>query len=153
MIKGSVGSNAYQHIWADFDGIRKDTMEDGRASCAFFVSGILAMFNVIDKYHSIVPNVVEAMIKAGWQKVEAPKAGDVLVWDDKVVESGEPAVPHMGFYIGEEKAVSNSASSRAPAVHDYLFRDHEERQIIAIYRGKHLMPDDEKIVEESQKQV
>lgn len=153
VVENSVGSNMFRHVWADFDGKRRDTMNGGETSCAFFVSGVLAMFNVIEKAHAVVPSVVDDMVKSGWRKVGKPLKGDVLVWEDLISAPGEPAMPHIGFYVGDEKAISTSWHVKTPILHDYLCRDFEERQIVAIYRGKHLMPDNLKVIEEEIKQV
>jgi hypothetical protein len=57
-------------------------------------------------------------------------------------------MPHIGFYIGNERAISNSSTQRVPIEHDWRFRETRERTVTAIYRGKHLMPDNIKIVED-----
>lgn len=153
VIEGSVGTNMFRHVWADFDGERRDTMNDGGTSCAFYVSGVLAMFNVIEKPSSTIQSVVDNILKAGWQKVEEPEAGDVIIWEPKVYPPVEEAQEHIGFYVRSEKAISTSWRTKTPILHDYMFRDYEERKIVGIYRGKHLMPDDIKVIEEEQKQV
>lgn len=145
MINNSVGTKMFRNYYADFDGERRDTMNDGEISCAFYVSGILTIFGVIDSTSSTVEGLAKKLEETGWQKVETPEPGDVLVWEKKIFDNEEHA--HTGFYIGEEKAISTSVKTKTPTKHDWLSRDNEERKITAIYRGKHLMPNDIKIIE------
>ena len=137
----------FRHFWADFDNQERDTMEDGWKSCAFFVTSLLTMFGALDRPHSTVKSSIEALEKYGWQKVTEPKPGDVLIWEDTKPTPDDEAVPHVGFYIGQEQAVSTSWQQKTPIKHDWLFRDFTERAVTVIYRGKHLMPDDIKITE------
>lgn len=149
VVRGSIGSNMFRHTYASFDGEQRDTMEDGWKSCAFHVSAILKMFGAIDKTHSTVASTVEALKAANWQAVDIdkPQPGDVLVWDKLVLEPGDEPVDHIGFYVGDNKAISNSWRARTPIEHDWLCRDHVERPVVAIYRGQHLMPDDIKHID------
>lgn len=148
VIKGSVGTNMFRHFYARIDGEETDTMEDGLKACAFYVSSVLAVFGVLDKPHSLVSSLVAAIEKAGWQKVESgPEPGDVLVWEPARPTPEDEPIDHIGFYIGEERAISNLWRERTPGEHDWLFRGSSERQVVAIYRGKHLMPVDVKTVE------
>ena len=143
MIESSPGTKMFQHYYASFDGGEViDTLEDGRASCAFYVSSILTIFKAVKSTHSTVGSVEQDMKDSGWLLVDAPEAGDVLIYEDITLPTEDEAVPHMGFYIGDEKAVSNSYTQCVPIVHDYKYRDFAERKIRTIYRGKHLMPDD-----------
>lgn len=148
MIEGSVGSNMFRHFWADFDEERRDTMQDGWTSCAFFVSSVLTIFKAIDGPHSTVISTEEALEKTGWQKVTEPEAGDVLVWEPRQATSEDPEMDHIGFYVGDEMAVSTSWRARTPVKHDYMYRDGAQRAITAIYRGKSLMPDNIKTIDD-----
>lgn len=145
MINNSVGTNMFRNYYADFDGVRRDTMNDGETSCAFYVSAVLTIFGAFKSTSSTVTGVVNKLEEAGWQKVDTPEPGDVLVWEKMVYDDEEHE--HIGFYVGDEKAISTSAKAKTPIKHDWLFRDSEERKITAIYRGKHLMPNDIKIIE------
>lgn len=138
----------FRNYYADFDGVRRDTMNDGETSCAFYVSAVLTIFGAFNCTSSTVMGVVKKLEEAGWEKVDTPEPGDVLVWE-KVAFNGEEH-EHIGFYVGDEEAISTSTSLKTPVRHDWLFRDHAERKITSIYRGKHLMPDNVKIVEDKE---
>jgi hypothetical protein len=140
MVNNSIGTNMFRNFYADFDGTRRDTMQDGEVSGAFFVSSILTIFNAIKKPSSTVESVIANMQEAGWEEVDNPEAGDVLVWE-KIVVDGEE-YPQIGFYVGEDMAISVSSKMKSPFKHDWKYRDYSERSVTTIYRGKHLMPDD-----------
>lgn len=145
MINNSVGTSMFRNYYADFEGVRKDTMNNGETSCAFYVSGILTIFGVISNTSSTVEGLVKKLEETGWQKVDNPETGDVLVWEKIIFDNEDHA--HIGFYIGEEKAISTNTKAKTPVKHDWLFRDYKERKITAIYRGRNLMPDNIKIIE------
>ena len=44
VIKNSVGSNIFRNSYAKVNGKKKDILKNGKVSCAFFVSSILALF-------------------------------------------------------------------------------------------------------------
>jgi hypothetical protein len=149
MIRGSVGTKMFQHFYATFDGERRDTMNGGYTACAFYVSSILTIFGWLKAPNSVVESVVAKLEETGWQKVAEPEDGDVLVYEEAGVDENDPEpMPHIGFYIGNERAISNSSTQRVPIEHDWRFRETRERTVTAIYRGKHLMPDNIKIVED-----
>lgn len=143
MINNSVGANTWRHGYATVDGSEKDIMKNGEVSCAFFVSSILRIFSLIDDFHATVKSTLADMERNGWQKVDAPEVGDVLLWGPRPNGIGNA---HLGFYVGEDKAVSNNFITTqpevggAPAVHHWLYEGHPdgERPLIAIYRGKQL---------------
>ncbi len=146
-INNSVGSNLFRNFYASFDGVEQDTLGDGSNSCAYFATSILRMFGALPSTSATVVRAVEKMQEAGFQKVDAPEPGDVIVYEPIALEPDGKPQEHMGFYVGEEKAISHSAFVKAPALHDYLTRDSLERKIQAVYRCRHLMPDDIKEVE------
>jgi hypothetical protein len=79
-----------------------------------------------------VKKTVEDMQKNGWKKISVNKihSGDVIVWEEKVFDGGEKHF-HIGFYIGDKKAISNSHRKRFPTRH--YFDYHGKRKIIAVY--------------------
>jgi hypothetical protein len=133
-IKNSTGSQTWRNFYANIDDIEQDVLRDGELSCAYFVSSILAMFGVIDHLHATVQVTVEKLPEYNWQKVDKPQPGDLLVWRE--IEVGGTPHQHIGFYIGNEKAISNSSKQRIPVEHDWLFRNDKPRQINSIWRNQ-----------------
>jgi len=143
MIRNSIGSKAYKNFFAEYDGELKDGLEDGKLSCAFFVSSVLAIWGAIDRPHATVDNTVKAMKKAGWRQMPentTPEPGDVLIWEPIVVEKGDVPNEHCGFYLEVGRAVSTSFKKKEVVEHDWQFKDSGGRLVTAIYRGKLLMP-------------
>ena len=116
VIENSVGTNLFRAVFATVDGVKKDITEDGNLSCAFFVSSILKMFDHIESIHSTVSGTVRDLEKSGWQKIQEPKIGAVLVWEEKEDQNKEKHA-HIGFYVEESMAVSNSSEGRTPQKH------------------------------------
>jgi hypothetical protein len=53
----------------------------------------------------------------------------VLHWEKKLTNGEENE--HLGFYIGNNTAVSNSSTARTPVAHHWTYGG--ERNIVAIY--------------------
>ena len=121
------------------DGEEKDILEDGNLSCAFYVSGILAIFGLVDRLHTTVIGTVTALERAGWQKTDNLKPGCVIVWDKPEDNSHEHK--HIGFYLGDDKAISNIWQEGKPDIHHFTFgleSTDSFRPIIAIYTHQEL---------------
>jgi hypothetical protein len=120
-IRNSVGSKAFRNFFVvDEKGKRLDALQDGNLSCAYFVSVLLRNFGLIKKLHFTVGKTVLDMLDSGWKKVSPKKlkAGDVLVW----IEAGKGDLHnHIGFFVGNGQAVSNSETARVVAMHHYTY--------------------------------
>ena len=133
VIENSVGSTMFRNFYAVINGEKKDVMEDGNLSCAFFVSSVLTIFDFIERIHATVFGTVKDLEKSGWQKIKEPKTGAVLVWEEKINTKGE-SHKHIGFYIGENMAISNDSKTGQPKKHHFTFEETEESRIVeAIY--------------------
>lgn len=140
MIKNSVEARIFRHAYfkvrpssakASEGKIKKvEVLRDGDLSCAFFVSIILVIFKLIKEIHTTVDGVIKDMQKFGWRKIKKPKIGSILIWQSKVGESGEPH-RHIGFYIGNKEAVSNSDKAKSPQIHNWQFDG--KRKVESIY--------------------
>lgn len=119
-IRGSVGSHAYQHAYGLVDGVRKDLVHGGEYSCAFFVSVILLASKLLKEPHLRVQGTIKDLESSGWIDTNEPKPGDILVWEPIKESDGEDHF-HIGFYLGEQRAISNSTSQRAPREHHWTF--------------------------------
>jgi len=144
-IEGSIGSELFRHVYASVAGVRKDLVEDGRTSCAYFVSGVLTMANVAllappDAPNTTVAGLMRSLERFGWQKVASPSTpGEIIIWEKMAQARGEQHL-HAGFYIGGERAVSHVDSTRTPQEHHITFGAREDgspmRRIIAVYTHK-----------------
>jgi hypothetical protein len=133
-IKNSVRSKLFRNFYAKIDGKKKDLLRNGELSCAFFVSSILKIFDLISKTHLRVKNVVEDLKKSGWKKIRKPKIGSVIVWERK--KFGKKIHRHIGFYIKKNIAISNSYKKKTPIFHHFTFN--KKRKIEAIFWHKKL---------------
>ena len=135
MIANAVGSHQFRNLYVQYpDGSEEDVLVNGELSCAIFVSCVLAGFGLIDRGHATVGSTMKALEKAGWVKHEAttePQPGDVLLWE--AVDFGNEGIhTHVGFYVGDGRAVSNSEKLGAPAEHDWQFAG--SRAVTEIWR-------------------
>ncbi len=133
-IEASIGSTLFQHYYAlDLDDQEFDVLEDGELSCGSFVSQILLMSQVIDKPCALASSTIRLMKKAGWLTVDIDQRekGDILVWE-KQIQGNQGLRLHIGFYMGGERAISNSTSRRVPVEHSDTYDD--TRAIIEVLR-------------------
>lgn len=125
VIAQSVGAQMFRNNFAVVDGKEVDLCRDGKLSCAFFVSSVLAMFRRIGAVHTTVSGTVKDLEGSGWVRISEPEVGCVVVWE----AIQEPGIPeshrHIGFYVGDEKAISNSSSLGYPVKHDWQFRSED----------------------------
>jgi hypothetical protein len=135
MIHNAVGTNLFRNLYATVNGEKQDITKDGDLSCAFFVSSILAHFHFIESPHGTVAGVERDLKKSGWRTTNTPQPGDVLVWEKKIQNSAVNA--HVGFFIGDDQAISNDWQTRVPIKHHMTYGTNEDgtpvRAIVAIY--------------------
>lgn len=133
IIESSLGSKLFNHFYIRKNDETIDVLEGGLLSCAFFVSSIIKMFNLIESVHTTVNNTVEDMMRSGWLDIPIKeiKKGDVLVWDKKEFDDGS-IHGHIGFYMGNNKAISHSCHKKTPVEHHFTFNN--ERLIVQALR-------------------
>lgn len=120
VIKNSVGSKMFRNFYAKVNGKRTDIMKNGELSCAFYVSSILALFEFIKEVHGTVASTVKDLKQSGWREIKRPKIGSILVWES--MDFGKDGIhKHIGFYIGNNNAISNSEKFRYPKTHHWTF--------------------------------
>ena len=135
VLEKSIGTKMFQTIWAEVDGRKIDITEKGNLSCALFVSSILAMFDLVDKVHTTVSGTVKAMEKSGWRSTKKLTPGVVIVWGKSQDVSFDHQ--HIGFYLGDNVAISNNSKKKTPIKHHVTFgRTGQKgyRSIAAIYK-------------------
>jgi hypothetical protein len=132
VIRNSVGTKMFRNWYLKTpDEGEFDAMRDGEDSCAFYVSSVLKIFDKVSAIHGTVESTIKDLEKTGWQKVSELKAGDVLVWEAQKFSNRDQA--HIGFYIGDNKAVSTSWTKKTVVEHDKNF-DGQNRHIEQTYR-------------------
>jgi len=133
MIRNSIGSNLFRNFYCRFPEKDIDVMKNGALSCAFFVSSLTTICGLSERMHGTVQATIKDLLSHGWNFV-ADKEGleicDVVIWEPQKVE-GE-LHSHIGFYIGNGRAVSNSSIHGVIKEHDIYFEG--SRKIIQILR-------------------
>jgi hypothetical protein len=120
VIKNSPGSQMFRNLYAKVGDEKKDIVENGNLSCAFFTSSLLLMFGLIKSPHATVEGTVKDLLVFGWQPTEENKPGCVLVWE-KIDQGGTQPHKHIGFYIDNNEAISNDSKSGMIQKHHYEF--------------------------------
>ncbi len=131
LIENSLGSKLFRTLIADVDGVRSNILRDGQLSCAIFVSSILMLIGLIDRVHATVASTVAKLEQSGWKRVRVPKKGDVLVWEEK--KFGDEQHRHIGFYLGDELAVSQSSKRKVPVKHHWTNNGKRRIKLILHY--------------------
>lgn len=117
MIKNSSGTRMFRNLFViNKKGKKLDALKNGDLACAFFVSSILKIFSLIDYPHATVDSTVRDMLENGWRQTKNLKPGNILLW-----EKNKKGHKHLGFYVGNKKAVSNFYKKRHPIVHHYIY--------------------------------
>ncbi|MDP2934257.1 MAG: peptidoglycan amidohydrolase family protein [bacterium] len=139
MIKNSAGSKMFRNLYLEINGKKIDATQNGKYSCAFFVSNVLLIWGLISEGHASVLSTIKDMEGNGWKKIPKSKIrpGDVIVWDKEKSSDNSYFYSkehyHNGFYIGAKKAISNSSNGKGvPIIHNWNYNN--KRKIIAVYR-------------------
>lgn len=111
-----------------------DILENGRNSCAAFVSWVLMAIELIKKPHATVEGTEKDLINSGWYPIEEYREGAVLLWSGILGELlGQENIKHrhMGFCVGDGQAISNDSNSGFPRKHHVTYND--SRKVEKIY--------------------
>ena len=127
----SIGSNFFRNIYFNVNGQKTDLTENGNLSCAVFVSSVLYLLKLSKDVHITVDSTIKDLKESGWTETKDPKPGCVLVWATKDF-GASGAHRHIGFYIDENKAVSNNPENGFPIEHKYDFFDGRPVELILI---------------------
>jgi hypothetical protein len=129
VIENSPGTKMFRNLFANIDGKRTDITQNGELSCAFFVTSVLLMFKLIKEPHATVSGTVKDLKDSGWTEIESPKIGSILIWEERDLGT-ESFHKHVGFYVGDGKAVSNDYKSGVPEKHDWNYNDRKVELIL-----------------------
>ena len=128
MIKDSQGSQMFQCLYVLENNKKKDILKNGQLSCAYYVSSILKIFDLISQPHATVKSTIKDMLKNNWRETKKLKPGNIIVWENKKNHL------HIGFCLGKNRAISHCYEMKAPIVHDYTYN--QKRKIIKILTHK-----------------
>ncbi|OGM97622.1 MAG: hypothetical protein A2735_03385 [Candidatus Yanofskybacteria bacterium RIFCSPHIGHO2_01_FULL_41_21] len=115
MIENSIkgGDNYFfRNLFAEEDGKEVDILENGSNSCAAFVSWILLSLELIKHPHATVFGTTSDLLASGWFEIKELKPGAILIWekrDGAMLEDQKIPKEHMGFYFGNDEAISNDS--------------------------------------------
>ncbi|TSC91812.1 MAG: hypothetical protein CEN90_276 [Parcubacteria group bacterium Licking1014_17] len=140
-IKNSVGSKTYRSLLAEINGKKIDIAGNGSYSCALFASSILFVFKLIKDMHATVNSLAKDLETFGWQEIKNPKIGSILIWDEIYDNKSGKVHKHAGFYIGNNKAISNSEAKKSPQIHHLTYGERNGqpvRKITKIFWHKKL---------------
>jgi hypothetical protein len=131
------GSKIFQNSIFEINGKEVDLTKNGSLSCAAVVSGFLFTFNNlarnfiwIKEIHLTVESTIADLKAHGWREINELKKGSVLVWEPKIQSDGKPH-RHIGFYCGNNLAISNDSEGSYPVQHHCTFK--EKRKIENIF--------------------
>lgn len=122
MIRGSVGSNQYRHLFVkEQNGRLDDVIGDGDLACAYFFSSILTLCHLLKKGpHVNVTETITDMLASGWKQTDKLEIGAAIVWGKKLCTDGIYH-RHIGFYLNRQTAVSNCSKAKTPVRHHRTF--------------------------------
>jgi hypothetical protein len=133
MVRNSVQGEVrmFRNLYALVDGQEQDILRDGQVSCAVFVSAILTLNKLVDGPHAVVPSTEKAMAAAGWTQIPDLREGAVVTWEPVTYADGATHW-HVGFYMGNNRAISNASNDTGvPKEHHSTYDG--KRQIVRIW--------------------
>lgn len=128
-IHNSVSSKTVKSVFALVDGKKKDILENGRIACSLYVSSLLVIHKLIPEIHATVDSTVTALKKAGWKKISKPRIGCLIIWE-KVDFGKNDLHKHIGFYIGNQEAISNSSKKGYPVKHNFTYNGKRKIELL-----------------------
>lgn len=133
MIENSVGSSMFNSVYVKNKNSSEvtDVLKNGTYSCAYYVSSVLSLLELIDRPHALVSTVKEVISTSGdWETVNKAEAGDVIFWNKITFEDGTENA-HVGFALNNQEAVSTSSIRKMVVKHPISLQD-----IDVIFRRK-----------------
>lgn len=120
-------NHAFRNLYALVDDAEQDINKNGALACAFFASAILYINKLISDMHAGVPGLERDLKASGWELIDAPREGAVLVWEPfegSFVPGMGQTHSHLGFCVGNDRAVSNGSNSTLmPEEHHITYND------------------------------
>ena len=109
-IKNAPGTKLFNSLMVRLkdSGEIQDILNDGEYSCAFFVSSLLYISDLIDKPRVTVDSL-ERYLKEHATEIDLAdaKEGDIVVWEKQTFPDGG-VHGHIGFLLGSKEAISTN---------------------------------------------
>lgn len=126
-IENSIGTRLFNSLFVRYKdtGVIKDILNDGEYSCAFFVSGLLSLTQMISKTSSTVDTLKKDIESdESWKKVEQEdiQPGDIVFYKKMKFEDGSENA-HVGFVLNSNEAVSTDYKNKCVARHSITGRE------------------------------
>jgi len=117
MIENSPGTKMFRSVFAETEnGKKEDILNDGKLSCAYFVSSLLLPFRLIERVHVTVPGTMKDLTASGWGLIDVVREGAVVLWRSREYPDGE-AHAHVGFALRAGEAVSTDYAKKEVVRH------------------------------------
>ena len=114
VLEGSTETSMFRTLYRTRDGMLEDVIDDGDLACAFFVSTILSMFELISTgVHTTVRMTLHDMDESGWLVVGEPEPLAVVLWGEKQGDDSRPHL-HIGICLDDTYAIEHSAVTKCP---------------------------------------
>jgi hypothetical protein len=124
----------FRNVYArDEKGNEIDILENGKNSCAAFVSWVLLTVELIKRPHATVESTEKDLLASDWVEINEPRPGAVLIWDKiegEMLGIDNVQHRHIGFYVGNEEAISNSQETGSPVKHHFTYNGKRKIQKI-----------------------
>ncbi len=131
----------FRNLFATVDGVERDLLDDGKVSCAVFVSSLLYLLNSslehdgksrwIRYTHATVASTEKDLGESGWVQIPDVREGAIISWEPITFDDGTTH-GHIGFYVGNDRAISNASNGDGvPREHDYTYGG--TRKVIRIW--------------------
>lgn len=128
-------NHMFRNLLAAVDGVEQDINKDGALACGFFASAVLYINKLIGDMHAGVPGLERDLAASGWVQVPDLRDGAVVVWEPRkgtfVPGMGEEH-GHLGFSVGNDRAVSNGSNSTLMPEEHHITYD-GTRKIVRIW--------------------
>lgn len=107
----------FRNLYADENGKEIDVFENGLNSCCGHVTWILLALELIKHPHASVYGTEKDLVASGWDEIKELKPGAIVIWESLVADSGllgekNVKLSHLGFYVGNNEAISNDSKGR-----------------------------------------
>ncbi|MEK9208978.1 MAG: hypothetical protein AAB910_02780 [Patescibacteria group bacterium] len=103
-------NHIFRNLWASVDGEVRDINKNGELACGFFASAILYLNKLIGDMHAGVAGLERDLSASGWMQMPELRDGAVIIWKPRPSADETPHL-HAGFYVGDDRAVSNGSNS------------------------------------------
>lgn len=129
LIQNSLGTKMFRNFYAIYEDKKQDLTQNGDLACAFYVSFVLHNFGLTKEPHLTVNGTQKDMEESGWERIEQPKPGVVIIWASREFDDGPHK--HIGFAISDNQAVSTN--SQTGEVYQHEISDDSTRLVESLW--------------------